>query len=108
MDDVTIKSINERLDRQSKSLEMLTESMDSMRRTVEKIAVQDEKIKQLQAQSAAMWQKVDRITANDGVISQIQRHQASCPREQIKTLWLVMIPMGLALLGMGIEFIVGS
>jgi methyl-accepting chemotaxis protein len=98
MEDAVAKSIHDRLDRQAKSLEMLTESMDSMRKTVERIAVQDEQIKHLQGETSALWAKMDRLTANDGIITNMQQFQASCPRRHIWAMWLVVLPMGLALL----------
>ena len=98
MEEAVAQAINERLDRQAKSLDMLTEGMDSMRKTVERIAVQDEQIKHLQNETSALKGKMEKLTANDGVITNMQQFQASCPRRHVWAMWIIVVPMGLAIL----------
>lgn len=91
MESVDVQSINKRMDK-------FSAQMDSMQKTLEQIAVQNEQIRQLQDETSALRSKMDKLTANDGVITNMQQFQASCPRRHIWAMWLVVLPMGLALL----------
>jgi uncharacterized phage infection (PIP) family protein YhgE len=95
-----IDQIHKQLERQNKKLE-------TIQQTLQKIAVQEEQIRQIQSEQQALWLKMDALTATDGTITQILNYQASCPRHQIKYLWLVVIPMGLTQLTVSVKLIAG-
>ena len=89
MTDQAIDNIRQQLDSQGKKL-------DEIKTTLQHMAVQDEQIKQIQKEQHKMWKRLDAVCGQDGTISRIERHQASCPRKQIQTLWYVVIPMGVS------------
>ncbi len=61
--------------------------------TLQRIAVQDQRIGSVEDQLRAMWKKWDMLTnPQNGTIALIRNHQASCPRNQVKALWYVVIP----------------
>ncbi len=70
--------------------------LQEIQRSVNLVAVQDERMKHLEISIEALWKKQDR-TAD--TIDMITRHQASCPREQIKWVWWVLVPQAFVLLG---------
>lgn len=90
-----------------KRMDKLSNQLDDVRDTLNKIAVQDEQIRQLQSETRALWAKFDRITNPDGSIEEIKKFQASCPRDHIKAMWWIVIPMGVAIMGIGVELIIG-
>lgn len=109
-----LKDLRDRMDQQSRVLEQHGKNLDrqkeelvEIKETLQKIAVQDERIRTLQSQTQKLWEKMDQLAGNDGAISQIQKFQASCPRGHIKYLWIVVVPMGFALLGVGAKIFNG-
>ena len=70
--------------------------LNEIQRMVGAIAVQDERLKHVEMSVNALGRKHDHCTET---MVNIQRHQASCPRDQLKWVWAVLIPQGLALLG---------
>ena len=89
-----------------KKLDGHGEASASIQSTLGKIAVQNEKIQHVEDNVAALWRKYDALTdPKDGKLTQISQHQASCPRDQIKTLWCIVIPMGLTLIGVAFAVI---
>lgn len=98
MQDADVESLHKRMDE-------VASEIKGIHKTLEKLAVQDEKIRHLQCRTDDLAAKVDALTANDGPIAQTQQFQASCPRQHIKYVWLVVIPQGVALLGMGIKIL---
>ena len=60
------------------------------------LAVQSEQIGCIQTQLGDLWKKYDTLIKPDGgVLPEIKNFQASCPRNSIKWMWLIVIPMGL-------------
>jgi len=104
-EDDAIRNINRQLQEQGRHLERQGEKLDSIQSTLQQIAVQDEQIRQLQDQQSAMWGKIDSLCASDGPLAQVRQWQAGCPRNQIKYLWVVVIPMGLTMLGTALALI---
>jgi hypothetical protein len=75
-----------------------------IQKTLSKIAVQDEKIQHGEAQTVALWSKLDALTdPKDGAMTVISRHQASCPRSQIKFLWGTLISILVAAIALVAE-----
>lgn len=90
---------NNRLHNIEKKLDEHGSMLRTIQQTLQAIAVQDQKIKGMQESVSALWRKVDALTdPNNGSLTKIQSHQASCPRGQVKTLWLIVLPMGLTML----------
>jgi len=76
--------------------------LDKLTEAISTMAVQDEKLVHLTQQVSGLWAKYDRLMSDDGSLAKIRRHQASCPREQIRWMWFIVIPLGLTILGMAI------
>jgi len=106
MDNIeAINQISSRLDEQNKLLSKQDKKLSDIQTALAQISVQDEQIRQIRKEQSAMWDKIDGLTANDGIISQMQQKQASCPRDQIKSLWYIVVPMGLTQIGVAIAII---
>jgi len=88
-----------------KRLENIEEKIDTLTKAVSAMAVQDEKLMYLTQQVSALWNKYDRLMDSDGIIAKLRDHQASCPKDQLKWMWVVLIPLSLSLFGIGIAMI---
>jgi hypothetical protein len=93
-------------------LDKIERKIDTIASTLQTVAVQSERITNIQAQISAqqtqidtMWAKYDAIIGPDGILSHVRDHQASCPRQQIKWMWTVMVSLALCLLGAGWAFV---
>ena len=76
-----LKSIEKKIDEQSKEIKVISD-------TLSVIAVQRERIKHVETNQVALWKKYDMLTSPDtGSLQRLMKHQASCPRDQIKFLW---------------------
>ena len=87
--DVKINNIEKSIGGIEKEMKILSTSMT-------KIAVQKERLDNLTTRVNAAWNKID-----NQVLPALQQ----CPRQQIKWLWVTMIPLGLTQLIMGISMI---
>jgi len=72
--------------------------LDAIVETMKVIAKQDNRLKQLEKNEAALWNKWD---------DYIVPHITQCPKEQVKRLWFIVVPMGVVLLGLGVKLCVG-
>lgn len=96
-----MKAIHSRLDH-------LSEQQAGMQKTLEKIAVQDEQIKVLQKDIARMWDKMDALVGAKGVLTTMQACQSSVPgrieslASEVRLLWFLVVPEGIALLGVAV------
>jgi hypothetical protein len=98
-DDNRLKSIERELQDHGSKLGKIAE-------TLEKIAVQDERLKNLNARTENLEHDYKALCDNNtGVIPKITNHQASCPREQIKWMWTVIIGLSTLMLGIGVTLI---
>lgn len=71
----------------------------SIQETLGTIAVQSEQIQALQQKQRLLEMKMDALLDPEkGTIQRLSTFQASCPRKQIKWMWAVNIPLGIALL----------
>jgi len=76
-----LKSIEKKIDEQGKEIKVISD-------TLSVIAVQRERIKHVETSQLALWKKYDMLTSPDtGPLQRLMKHQASCPRDQIKFLW---------------------
>jgi len=67
--------------------------LDGIVETMNTIAVQGERLKQIEKDNAVLWRKWD-----DSMVP----HMAQCPKKQVKWLWCIVLPMGIALLGVAV------
>ena len=65
-------------------LNQLSTRLSGIEKTINTIAVQEEKINSLKTQVDGMWKKYDKTFGPDGPIVQLKEHYASCPKENIK------------------------
>ncbi len=98
MTDEAIKKIHDQLESHGKKLE-------NIQTTLQHIAVQDEQIKTMRMDIQAIWKKYDAAFGPKGTIPDIQQHQASCPRNQIKWLWIAVIPFGILNLTVAVKIL---
>ena len=89
---------NERLDK-------IEHKLDRIAETLNVVAVQNEQIGSLQIQVNALWHKYDGLTGPDSLLARVSTHQASCPRGQIKYLWMLIVPLSLTILGVGFKIL---
>jgi len=102
----------------------IKQQLARIQKSVDTVAVQDERIRHVEMSQDAVWKKHDRLRdaidaltkheascPRDSVsrmidqIDIIARYQASCPREQVKWVWWVLVPQSLVLLGILITLI---
>lgn len=83
-------------------LERIENRLDDIVTQLSSMKVQDEKILHLEGRVNTLWGCWDRLVGQEGTLSRMRDHQASCPRGQIKWLWIVVVPMGLTQLGMAL------
>jgi hypothetical protein len=86
-------------------LAAIERKLDGIQETLNEVAVQNEQIATLQGETRTLFGKWDDFTRPGGELNRMIRHQASCPRGQIRYLWCIVIPMGLTLLGVGFAVI---
>lgn len=91
-DDHAVNRIHQILDDHGKKLSAIQD-------TLQRIAVQDEQIRALQDDIKEQDKKLAEIHGPNGCLAEISRFQASCPRHQIKFLWMTVIPMGMTQIG---------
>ena len=83
-----LKSIEKKIDEQSGEIKEQSRAIKDISDTLSIIAVQKERIKYVEGQQTALWKKYDMLTSPDtGSLQRLMKHQASCPRDQIKFLW---------------------
>jgi len=85
-----------------KRLENIERKLDAIGETLSQIAIQRDRIERLEERMHGIWQRYDSLVAPDGVLYQIRSFQSSCPRATVKWVWVVLVPMGLTVLGMGV------
>lgn len=86
-------------------LDKIETKMDEIAKTISTIAVQQAKIDRIEARVRDVEVRHEHLVSPEGVLSEMRSFQASCPRRQVAWVWIVLIPMGLTLLGMGFLFI---
>ena len=101
--------MNDRLSSIEKKLDFQAEQLREINKTLSEIAVQNQRITSLENTLSALWKKYDSLVdPSTGQIPQIARWQASCPRQQIKWVWVVTVPMGITLLAMAVKLLSGD
>lgn len=101
--DNEIVQIHTRLDKQSNDMDKVFDKLDEIKDTLATIAVQSERLDGHEKEIRALWKKYDEHFSPDGTVPRISNHQASCPRGQVKLMWWIVLPMGLALLSAAIR-----
>ena len=81
-----------------KKLDQLVAKVDQITATTGVLDVHDQRLAEVESKVSALWSKWETIAGQDGVISRIRNQQASCPRAQLRWVWIVLIPMALTLL----------
>ena len=77
-------------------LDKIERKIDKIANTIQQIAVQDERIRHIEMGVKELGKKHDAFCVPGGELDRIQRQQASCPRNQIKWLWITLIPLGVS------------
>ena len=88
-----------------KILDKHGKQLSDIQATLQKIAVQDEQIRAIQEDVRKLELKHDQALGPGGSVSHALHFQASCPRQQLKWMWMIVIPMGLSILGVTIRLI---
>ena len=81
-------------------LDNIERKLDDISETLSQIAVQRDRLERLDEQMRSLWKRYDTLVEPEGILSKISAFQASCPRNQIRWVWVFLIPMSLTLLGM--------
>jgi len=100
MTDTDIKRIYSKLEEQDGKLAQIATTLSHM-------AVQDEQLRQLRECQGQFRQQIEDISGKDGVLTKMHTYQASCPRKQIRYLWLIVVPMGFTQLAIGVKLLLG-
>jgi len=77
-------------------LERIEDKVDGLTQIVETVAVQKNRIDNVEHRIDSIWSKYDQ---------RIEPMMAQCPKEQVRWLWFVVIPMGLSQLGVAFALI---
>ena len=100
-------------------LDEIKTDLKDVKQSLTQLAVQDNRLRNLEHQVEAWWRKHDdlkacvekiarheascpreQVSKVDEQLQRVAQFQASCPRRQIATLWMVVIPQSLVLLGL--------
>jgi len=84
-------NIEKILENQDSKLDHITEALTA-------VAVQHERLNNLEEQTSRLQKDIRKLLCAGGIISDIKEHQASCPRNQIKNLWYITVPVAAGLL----------
>lgn len=99
MDQDRLKAIEKKLDEHGRTLRGIQEALN-------RVAVQQEQIEHIKAdlvEHKRSWERL--VDPSEGMLSKMMAFQGTCPREQIRWLWCIVIPQGLTTLGLGIAII---
>ena len=101
---------DQRLLRIEEKLDNHGDTLGEIQKTLNLLAVQNERITTVQKQVADLWKKYDELAhPNTGMLSVIKNFQASCPREsikiQLKWLWCTLVPLMITQIAVAIRLI---
>ena len=85
-----------------KRLEAIETKIDGISNTLSQIAIQRDRIERLEERMHAIWTRYDTLISPDGILHKLDNFQASCPRNTVRWVWAILVPMGLTLLGMAV------
>lgn len=74
-------------------LEAIENKLDNLAKLMERVAVQKTRLDNIEKRVDGLWDKWD-----DNIFPVIQ----SCPKEQVRWLWFIVVPMGLTQLAVAI------
>lgn len=86
-------------------LDAIESKLDRISETLSQIAIQRDRIDRLEARMHGIWERYDSLVGPEGTIVKMKNFQASCPRNNVRWVWMVLIPMGMTLLGMGFALV---
>ena len=89
-----------------RKLDEHSEALRGIQKTLNELAVQQEQITRLQADMQDARRNWHELTKPGGTIAKISDFQASCPRGQLKWLWLVVVPQGFALVVLALKLFI--
>lgn len=83
-----------------------TQMLSTINETLSKIAVQDQRINQAEKDIAGFKDSLDKIfDPETGTIQRLSYFQATCPRNQIKWLWSIVLSTDLVLLSLAAKIV---
>jgi len=74
-------------------------------KAVKELAVQNNRLTHVEKGQDELWEKYDALAGPNGVIAELKNFQASCPRKNLKA---VYIPVGIALIAAAASFLKGA
>ena len=101
--------MEERLINIENKLDSQAEIIESIRKTLELIAVQKVQIATIRKDVQELEEKYDSVTGPEGILTKMQVFQGACPKDSINTqmrwLWCVVVPQSLVLIGLFIALL---
>jgi len=86
-------------------LDNIERKLDDISETLSQIAIQRDRLERLDEQMKALWKRYDVLVEPNGVLSKIGAFQASCPRNQIRWVWVTLVPLIFTQLAFGIALL---
>ena len=74
-------------------LDNIERKLDDISETLSQIAVQRDRLERLDEQMRSLWKRYDALVEPEGVLSRLGTFQASCPRNQIRWVWVTLVPL---------------
>lgn len=88
-----------------KRLDTIEKKLDGISSTLSQIAIQRDRIERLEQRMHAIWERYDALVGQEGVLSKLSNFQASCPRGQIRWVWMTLVPLIFTQLGIGLALL---
>jgi hypothetical protein len=88
-----------------KRLDTIEKKLDGISSTLSQIAIQRDRIERLEQRMHAIWERYDALVGPEGVLSKLSNFQASCPRGQIRWVWMTLVPLIFTQLGIGLALL---
>ena len=86
-------------------LAAIEKKIDGISETLSQIAIQRDRIERLEERMHGIWGRYDSLVGPEGVLYQIRNFQASCPRSQIRWVWVTLVPLIFTQLGVGLALL---
>ncbi len=84
-------------------LEKMELKVDKIESAISLLAVQSERLDNISGQTKSLWEKYDSAFKPGGYVDKIKLHQASCPKETMKTrfkeLWMAYALLAAVVVG---------
>jgi len=92
-------------DQTQSRLDNIERKLDDISETLSQIAVQRDRLERLDEQMRSLWKRYDTLVEPDGILSKISAFQASCPRNQVRWVWVTLVPLIFTQLAFGIALL---